>query len=234
MQRNHRTFHSYTSDGVRMVLRSAQTPAMPGSPTLHHFVSSCPEYCPPPPRSSLGHLCLCAGLRSAASTAELVSVPGRDLGTVEPGTPPRDHRSPAKNYPTPEPSANPYQEEPVVGRKWRGSWGGGLLSAPSKRSRCPKPCTVFITILVLLAVLLIGLTIGHFLAPYVRTMVCLPPPLLSDSLPFPSEKPMLLSAQLLSDEQGLQCAHVLLHTMLICSLDLLTNARMVSHGDLSA
>ena len=90
-------------------------------------------------------------------------------GVAEPGTPPRNHRSPAKNYPTPEPSATPYQDEPV-NRKWRGSWGGGLLSAP-KRSRCPKPSTVFITILVLLVVLVVGLTIGHFVAPYVRTMV---------------------------------------------------------------
>lgn len=87
----------------------------------------------------------------------------------EPTTPVRDHRSPAKNYPTPEPSANLYQEETVF-RKARHAWGSGLLSNP-KRSRCPKASTVCITVLLLLAVLLLGLTIGHFVTPYVRTLV---------------------------------------------------------------
>ncbi|CAL8472141.1 g11683 [Coccomyxa elongata] len=111
--------------------------------------------------------------------------PTRGPNTAEPATPPRNLRSPARKYPTPEPSANPYQDELPGAKMWRTSWGHGLLSVP-KRSRCPKPSTVFITILVLLLVLVLGLTIGHFVAPYVRTMTYLhapapaPPPGLED------------------------------------------------------
>ncbi|BDA47417.1 hypothetical protein COCOBI_10-2650 [Coccomyxa sp. Obi] len=101
--------------------------------------------------------------------------PTRGPNTAEPATPPRNLRSPAKKYPTPEPSANPYKGEPTGAKMWRSKWGHGLLSAP-KRSRCPKPSTVFINILVLLLVLLLGLTIGHFVAPYVRTMTYLNAP----------------------------------------------------------
>lgn len=110
------------------------------------------------------------GAEVGASTS-----PTRGTNTIEPATPLRNLRSPAKNYPTPEPCANPYQDEVTGAKLWRTSWGHGLLSVP-KRSRCPKPSTVFITILVLLLVLLLGLTIGHFVAPYVRTMTYLHAP----------------------------------------------------------
>lgn len=50
----------------------------------------------------------------------------------------------------------------------------GLLSNP-QRPRCcgrfPKPFTIIVATLVLALVLIIGLLVGHFAAPYIRTMV---------------------------------------------------------------
>ena len=59
--------------------------------------------------------------------------------------------------------------------------GSGLLSAPRRRweafsercsERCPKPFTILVATLAIALVLIIGFMIGHFAAPYFRTMVC--------------------------------------------------------------
>ena len=52
--------------------------------------------------------------------------------------------------------------------------GIGLLSSPQRQrccARCPKPFTVIVATLIIALVLIIGLLIGHFAAPYIGTMV---------------------------------------------------------------
>lgn len=100
-------------------------------------------------------------------------------GAKGPTTPTHPMRSPAKGYPTPEPC---YLE----GRGRSPS----LLAAAPKRRRCclARPLTLFLAGLLVLAAVLIGLAVGQFAVPLIRTMVCTTFPLFVISLqhyPFP-------------------------------------------------